>query len=135
MILEYMIARDQWEQQTRENSARQAFAWGTFESTGWGEYAYEDVLDFGLVFLSQPIVSYSFSVDGEGLDYLPLCAGGVYKWQRDERGFYLGAHVYVHVTLPDITLIDPETPPLVTHHFLFTTIAIKDIGADEFRDG
>lgn len=134
MILQYLIERDRWEGQTRENAARQAFAWGTFDSTGYGTYAYPDVLDFGLTFIHEPIVTHSFSVDGERLDHLPRAVGGVHRWQEDGRGYFRGAFVYVVVDLFEPELMTPENSPPVVHSFLFTGIAIKDIGADQFRD-
>ena len=137
MILQGLIAREQFVSQHRENSARQAFAWGQFDSTGWGQLAYPDVLNFGLTFIDEPIVSYGFSVEeDEALDRLPLSTGGVFKWRRDGRGYYTGAHVYVVV---DQFVQPSETPdysqlPTLIHSFLFTGIAIKDIGPDQFRD-
>ncbi len=132
MLLEYFIERDRWEGQTRENAARQAFSWGTFDSTGFGELPYPEQLDFGVTFIHEPYVSYGFSVEqAAALDELPTSAGGVFKWRQDGRGFYVGAHVYVVVdSFSHTYAVDPR----LVHHFSFTGIAIKDIGADQFRD-
>lgn len=138
MLNEQNYERESWLDQIAENSARQAFSWESYESTGLGVCEFEDAIDFGLTFIEKPFISYGYNVENaDELDELPRSTGGVYKWKQDGRGFYIGAHVFVVVDLFSDSVA--PTPmfaevPVVTHHFTFTAVAIKDIGADAFRD-
>jgi hypothetical protein len=140
-VTEGFTERDAWTGQTAENSSRLAFAWGTFTSTGWGELAYPEPVDFGLTFVEEPIVAYGFAlVGGDKLvdNRFPRAQGGVYEWRIDGRGFYIGAHVFACVETVSALITapygDPDPNYELKHHFTFSGIALKDIGADRFRD-
>lgn len=137
---DYYVQREAWNSQTAENSARGAFAWGTAHSKGWGEVEIEDAIDFGVTFVTQPIVAYGFALDNDDQmvdGRLPRCSGGVSRWIKDGNDFYVGCHVFVTVATVDPIMAaqsldiptDFGTDPGydITHSWLFTAVAIKDI--------
>lgn len=138
----HFIDREAWSHQTGENSARGAWAWGTVTSKGWGEFAIKKVIDFGLTFVTDPIVSYGWVlgdddklVDGR----FPRVDGGVTRWRKDKRGFYTGAYVMITVATVDPMIMpttDVSSDPgySIEHHFTFYGTALKDINADMFKD-
>lgn len=114
--------------QVRENSARYAQSFGTFTTTGIGEFEIEDPHLFGCTFADQPIVAFGFSLNGDQLvpTQFPRCTGGVRSWVQDARGFYIGAYVICLVEVPD-PLLAPQY--VVDHDFTFTAIAMKALPA------
>jgi hypothetical protein len=134
------IQREGWRGQTRENSARLAWAWDTFETTGTGSTASDRAINFGLAFTQKPMFSYGYEllnrVDFEDDDDLvevlyPASTGFVYLWKQNAAGLYVGA--YVGMTVFDGpgggVLIDPDIQ--IEHHFTFCGIAMKDVGLQE----
>jgi hypothetical protein len=121
--------------QTRENSTRFAQAFGSFDTTGWGEVAFEDCFEFGLTFIEEPFPAYSFSVELEENDdplvdtRFPRCSGGIWKWKRNKRGFYVGAWCLVTVESQSafITTAEPEPDYPLRHFFTFSGKAMKDL--------
>lgn len=113
--------RDRWDTQIDENSARIAWAWGTVKSKGWGEFYIPDPIMFGVTFIYEPTVAYGFALDDdEQLEYepeiitamagqagpsnqsrFPRAGGGVARWVRDGRDFYVGAYVFLTVATAD----------------------------------
>lgn len=121
MVWDY--EREGLRDQVRENTPRLAFAWGFSTTTGAGQLAYEDRVNFGLTFIERPAFSYGFAATALDPDELtePLLASGwVFEWVTDTRGFYTGAHVGVSVqgAAPDQEL---------EHHFSFAGKAWKDL--------
>lgn len=132
--------REAWNSQVSENSARGALAWGTAQTSGSGELLIEDPIIFDVTFIEQPIVMYGFAIDDDEKlieGRFPRVSGGVYRWIRDERDFYVGAHVYVTVATADPILAaqstnvpaDFATDPGydLTHSFTFSGVAMKEI--------
>lgn len=121
--------------QQAENSGRHAVVMGTFNTTGWGEVAFEDRVNFGLRFIEVPTITYSMYIDGDTLvdTRFPRCQGGVYKWQKDKRGLYIGAFCFVTVETksPFVTTTEPEPGYSIVHHFTFQGQAIKVIADDQ----
>lgn len=122
----------------RENRAREAKAFAKFESYAQGPLEFEQPIDFGLTFVDEPFITYGSQLDldelGETLGVepgdtptLPLTIGYVTEWDRDERGFYLGAWTAVRVWFPTQDAVPTETEVHVYHHFTFAAVAIKDV--------
>lgn len=129
---EWWLEREATRQQVGENASRQAFAWGTTTTTGQGQIAYDEPIDFGVAFAEKPMVSYGLELlnrtdfeddanDGTFQRYVPYASGCVFEWVVDGRGLYVGAYVAVRVISDDAVEIE--------HHFGFTGLAIKDIGS------
>lgn len=154
MFDETMAGREDWNAQTRENSSRGAWAFGTATSKGWGELLIAKPIMFGLTFVQTPYVSYSFAMDDDNQlvdNRFPRCSGGVARWIQDSRNFYVGAHVMVTVGTSDPILSAASlwnqqmlVPPVpsdyidaveydLTHHWMFFGLAIKDINAQMFQ--
>jgi hypothetical protein len=118
---------------TAENSTRFAQAFTKFETNGWGEVAFEECFVFGLTFIEEPFVSYGCSVDGDTLvdSRFPRTSGGAYRWQQNNKGFYLGAWCYVTVETQSAFVLTDEVEPNydLTHHFMFSGMAMKDLPA------
>jgi hypothetical protein len=105
---------------TRENSARPAFSYARYRTTGQGSVVFGRRVDFGLTYIEEPYMSYGSMVDenelAEKLDMdsgggedtpMPVCSGSVIEWDVDTRGFYVGAWVAVRVYFPkEITFVD-----------------------------
>ena len=123
--------------QTRENSTRFGEAFAFFDTTGWGETAFEECYVFDMTFIQPPFVSYSFSVELEENDdplvdgRFPRCSGGIYKWKRDKRGFYVGAWCLVTVETQSPFILTTEVEPNypLRHYFRFCGKAMKDLPA------
>jgi hypothetical protein len=114
--------REAWNSQIDQNSARTAWAWGTCNSHGFGEYLIEDAIIFGLTFVYQPNVSYGFAmVDDDQLQEgrFPRASGGVASWIKDTNDHFVGAHVFVTVNTADpimtaqAALVQAATPAVV----------------------
>lgn len=107
--------------QTAENSARQAFCYAEIATHGVGQVQHLEVVPFDCTFIEEPNVAYGFKIDGDTLvdNYFPNCSGGVWKWQQDRRGYYLGAYVFF--------VISGDPGYDLEHNFTFSGIAIKDL--------
>lgn len=117
---------------TKENSARLATAHTMYSSTGWGEFIFPDQFVFGTRFVSMPFMAYGFSMDDTGPDIVdtrfPRANGFVYRWQLDNKGFYVGA--YLAVTVFDqspliSTTVGTHPNYVLDHHYSFFGIAMK----------
>lgn len=130
------VERDQ------ENSGRVAEAFARFRSTGQGSIEFPERVDFGLTFIEEPYMSYGFMIDLDTLDDLleneqgtktppiPMCSGAVTSWDRDDRGFFVGAWVGVHVWFPYEANVWPDLDVEMFHHYSFKAVAIKDVPID-----
>ena len=125
----------------RENSARLASAYAQYKSTGQGSIEFGKRVDFGLTFVERPFVAYGAVCDldelGELLNLpssespsIPLCTGMVTEWDRDDRGFYVGAWVGCRVFFMPTDRVPLDAQVVVRHHFSFQAIAIKDVPID-----
>lgn len=136
MATDYDPGNDAWRDQVRENSARHAFVYKTFTSLGSGELVFEDVVDFGLWFSEQPMVSYGFALDDTVEQTLidgdfPMATGGVIAWRRNVRGLYIGATCFAAITGSALTYTTYDYS--LVHHFTFSGIGVKDIGSTDFE--
>lgn len=110
-------------EQTRENTARLAQAFATYNTTGDGEFLLEEPYRFGCTFTERPIVSYGYAIDTSTqtsmeeeviLGRMPRAIGGVRKWIKDDRDFYIGAYVFFTVDTSAVattTVPEGEEPP------------------------
>lgn len=140
--VEYRRAADA---RNRENRARLAQVGARFTQTGEGSIEFEDAVDFGLTFVEEPYVITGHIIDIEGLRLndddtpdLPQVSSYVVEWDRDDRGFYVGAWCAGVVTYPvvDAGTVDgaaaqvARAQTIVRHLFTFAAIAIKDVPLD-----
>lgn len=133
-------------EQHAENTARVAEALARFKSTGLGSIEFEERVDFGLTFTEEPYMSYGTQIDLDDLDdllgneagattpTLPQCTGFITTWDRDDRGFYVGAWVAVTVWFPYEADMWPDTEIEISHHFTFKAIAMKDVPIEGAED-
>jgi hypothetical protein len=122
-------------QRLAENSARPADVFSMTPTMGSGETQVEDAIDFGLVFIQEPVMSYGYRVDEELGDELvpgnfPRSWGFVSDYVTNARGHYLGAYVSLIVE----ALGAPPPNYAITHYFRFQGIALKALPADEAAD-
>ena len=143
---------------TRENSARYASAYVSYQTTGWGEFLSPDCQRFTTTFVKRPSVAHSLSIDGDDLvdTRYPRVTAGVHKWLQDERGFYIGAWLFFvvetfglqtqptyvmptdsdgavgTVAMPYPAAADPNYT--IIHDFTFTGVAMKAIPAYLLED-
>lgn len=125
----------------KENAARLAQEFHKFQSLGQGFIEYEDVAEFDITMIEEPYVTYGAGLDLDALaeqqnldpgvePVIPLTMGVVTEWDRDERGFYVGAWVGVRVHFPPGDAITADLAVEVMHYFTFTGIGIKDVPVD-----
>jgi hypothetical protein len=123
----------------QENSGRIAEAFARFTSTGQGSIEFGDRVEFDVTFVEEPFMSYGAYIDLDKLDDLlgnepgsltpemPITSGFVTDWDRDDRGFYVGAWVGVRVWFPYEANTWPDIEVEMVHHYTFKAIAIKDV--------
>lgn len=130
--------RRQRQNQIGENSARQANAWATFLTTGWGEVEFPDCYEFDLTFAERPFVSHSYVVLSNDLTdedeilvptRYPRAYGGVYGWKQNSHGFYTGAWCFaiVDTQSPYIATVEVDPNYTIQHHYTFMGLGIKDL--------
>lgn len=130
-LVDELVRRESRLSQHRENASRQAQSFATLNTNGKGDIQLATVVPFDCTFIETPTVAHGFRIDGDTFydgQALPRVTGGVWKWQRDRRGFYVGAYVFFTVDLPPQSpVVPPKTYPAVTHNFTFAGIAMKDL--------
>lgn len=140
-IVDELDHRRQYADQVRENSARIAQAFATFDTTGQGSTQFEDKVKFDVTFIEKPMVAYAGELDLDDLadvqnveagemPILPICSGFVTDWDTDDRGYYTGCWIAVRVYFGPEDLVEPTLDVEMTHHFTFAAIALKDIPVD-----
>lgn len=126
----------------RENSARFATAYAEYESTGQGGIEFGKRANFGLTFIEKPVVSYGavvdldalsdlLDVDPKDMPPLPIVTGYVTEWDRDDRGFYIGAWCAARVFFDPLDAVAADVNVRCEHDFSFTAVAMKDIPLDQ----
>lgn len=117
----------------RANGTRPAYAEITYVSTGTGQQRIRTPLEFPVIFREQPHFTSGSAVkknpDASTWND-PIGTCGVYAWQRNKRGYYTGAFIWVRVDIYPIAATTATTPPpgLQTMHFLtFSGKAHKSI--------
>lgn len=128
-----LLAAQQRYQAQRENEAREAHSLHTLATTGVGSTIEPEPLMFPNPFVFKPALSYGAEVvrlPDQDLWGLPRLSGAVMRWEVNDRGFFLGAFVYVTVDLDPLEGVTPEVQPSVRaeHHFRFSSLAYKDLG-------
>lgn len=144
-LLDDLDRRREDELRDRENSARLAQAYASFDTKGLGTIQYKGRVGFGLTFIERPMVSHAAYCDMEELmdTYypdsdltddeneisLPVCTGYVTDWDEDERGLFIGCWIAVRVYMPLEDWPNPASSPMpkIEHHFTFAGIAMKDL--------
>lgn len=108
-------------EQTRENSARQAWSYASLATHGIGEVQHLTVVPFDCTFIELPKVSSGFYIDGDLLidGQFPTVTAGIWKWQQDRRGYYVGAYVFF--------VLGGDANMDLVHDFTFSGVAIKDL--------
>lgn len=128
-------------QQVEQNSAK--YAWGRIdvESTGVGSLVLGPVR-FSTTFLSKPQVTTGvemLSIANRDHWELPHATCGVYRWDRDDDGFYRGAFVFVRVSCESTDAFEElsateqgESPPdyRLRHHLIVQANAYKKLPDD-----
>lgn len=118
----------------KANSARPAYAELTYISTGTGQQRIAKPLIFPVIFRSEPHFTSGSAVlrnpDAKTW-HDPIGTCGVYAWQRNSRGHYLGAFIWVRVDCYPVRADLTQAPPqdMRTQHFMtFSAKAYKEIG-------
>lgn len=119
-IMDALEHRRGYIEQLRQNTSRLAQSYNFVETVGAGMIRLPTVVRFHCTFIEKPVVAYGYTVESDLItgDF-PSAVGGVYSWQIDARGFYLGCYVFAVVTA--------NSDPTIQHDFTFTGIAMKDL--------
>lgn len=119
----------------RENSGRLAFTLAEAVSTGFGDFLLPDQVTFDVDYIEMPHLMHAPVVDGDTLveNRFPRVTCGVYRWNVNSRGLYVGAWVYITVdTMSSQYLVGgPDPGYLITHQLTFAGQALKWAPADE----
>ena len=141
-----------WQEKERhkENSAREVNFHSTYETTGSGELIPTSVVPFQVPFFQEPHVTHGCAIQrlpDRNFYRLPTVTGGVLRWERNARGFYVGAFVFfrIHCDLqPSVQeevddIFEPSQQrafiqsipmamPRIIHHFHFVGPGYKQMG-------
>lgn len=126
-----------------ENATRAASVECTYTSTGFGQHRLKTPVIFPVIFSSEPhFTSGCGTVKSAGGGYYhdPIGTAGIWQWEVDSRGYFLGAHLWVRVDIyptrkgEDISTLAAHKAKLkglaamkTLHYLTFTGRAIKDI--------
>lgn len=115
----------------KENSARPAMAELTYISTGVGQQRIAKVLLFGIAFRNEPHFTTGSATilnPAPKLWHDPIGTAGVRTWERDSRGMYVGAHLWVRTDMyPIATATVPPAKVSTMHYLTFSGTAIKEV--------
>lgn len=133
--VEHLLQQLSRERSQRENQAREAGELLRQRTSGAGQLVAAEVHRFGNPFVFRPDVSYGSEIitpPNTDLYALPRCTGSVLRWTRNDRGFYVGAYVYVDVVCEVVDGAFPTEPPtvVVEHFFHFASVAFKELGSN-----
>jgi hypothetical protein len=117
----------------RENAARNATFTAVYETTGSGDLVPAQAVKFEMPFFSEPSMLSGATLvrlPDRRFYRLPQVTAAVLRWERNTRGFYIGAFMYYRVwceQLPAALLApDLERPlPVINHHLSFNGAAYK----------
>lgn len=116
------------------NSARLALYRHTHAASGVGTARIDAPILFDVAFLERPHFTQGTAVrvgPDLGVWYLPVGTAGLYQWERNTKGHYIGAYIYLDVRMEPRDGDNPPTtyPHVETlHDLMFTGIAYKDLG-------
>jgi hypothetical protein len=118
----------------RENAARTIDLRITYQTEGTGDLI-SAAVPFDVPFFSEPAVGTGVElVRMPNRDFyrLPLITSGVFRWQRNERGFYTGCFLFfsVECLVIDDTFPEMAPKPLLIHHATFTGPSYKPMSAE-----
>lgn len=120
-VVQAMEQRRGYIEQLRQNTSRLAQSYNSVTTQGGGGLRLPEVIVFNCTFVEQPVVAHGFVVETPlAEDDFPAVSAGVYDFQTDSRGYFIGAWVYVKVVVQD-------DYPRIHHDFTFTGIAMKDL--------
>ena len=125
------VVRSQFE----ENSARDGTQRIVVSTTGVGTTQLVALQQFSNPFTVKPHIAYGSEITlmpDLAIYSAPACSGSVSRWERDERGFYIGCYLLVTVLVSSLTGSTPQCRAL--HHFSMSGIAFKDLGEDITND-
>lgn len=124
-------ARRAAQETLRENAARRARCSTTWTTKGIGEIRVSSIFRFGLRFIEEPCFTSGMALDPDNdlVDgHFPRTAAGVYDWQLDPQGFYIGCWLFFCVDTVGPGLTPGVEPSYVIHHHLaWEGVAIKDV--------
>lgn len=112
--------------QQAENSSRWAVSQHLVETRGSVRARLAEPLVFEAPFYDPPFVLTGAAIKKDmapGAEWLPVTSAGVYQWQRNTKGHYTGAYVFV-------SAFDVEAQSEIQYHFMFSGIAYKDLGQE-----
>lgn len=122
--------RQQRREAIEKNSGGYATFYMDYETVGTGELNPDQPIRFDIPFVYEPAVTSGcrfWSLPSDTYT-LPHVTAGVQRWERNDRGFFVGAYLLFNITSelrnPDLTsaeieALDPHLPRIL-HHFVFS---------------
>lgn len=131
-FFDLVVARDQRDarrEADRNNAARLGFSQHKVQSSGTGNIRRADPIKFDVIFIEEPLFTQGATViqrPADGSD--PIASTGVWQWDRNPKGHYVGAYIYLAVWLGEISFEAVGSEVQMTHHLLFQGMGYKDLG-------
>lgn len=116
----------------KENASRPAAVEIQQQSKGIGQHRITTPIVFPVIFRTEPHFTYGSAVISgpkATLFHDPRGSSGVWKWQRNGNGEYIGAYCWLRVDIDQITHTTPVdlSKVLVQHYMTFSAIAVKSL--------
>ena len=113
-----------------QNAARLGFSQHKIQSTGLGSVRRPQPIIFDVVFLEEPLFTQGASLISKPNTLPdPMASAGVWQWHRNEKGHYIGAYIYLAVSVGEVFFEASGVGGVsMTHHLLFQGVAYKDLG-------
>ena len=135
-FFEILLAQDTQDSRLdaqRQNSARLALYRHTHASSGVGPVLLADPIIFDATFLERPHFTQGSAVKVPPdltVWNMPMGAAGVWQWERNLKGHYIGAYIHLEVRMETRTGEVLDYPHVeVLHDLLFSGVAYKDLGS------
>ena len=119
-------------EQVKENSGRLAKVFAHYTTTGWGEIAVPEVIEFDCTFLTEPTFTSGIAL-ADRIELLPnrfpRVTAGVYRWRKNAKQQWTGAWVFFCVDTFSAAVPTSSLDPnyVLHHHLSFEAVAYKDV--------
>jgi hypothetical protein len=118
-----------------DNAAANARLTLTFDSAGSGEFSTKYPIPFQTTFTAEPTVSTGVAfLGGKPVPgYFPNVGAGVWHWQRDAKGYYVGAWLFFVVDINDpggatTSALHAARTYKLRHHLTFEGVIVRLYG-------
>lgn len=131
-FFDILTAQDQTaarRRQQEQNSARLAYSMHKMGSSGVGNIRRAEPILFSVAFLEEPLFTQGATVVKRPAELTdPVGSAGVWQWHRNPKGHYVGAYIYLAVSVGDSYYEAAGQDIQMQHHLMFQGMGFKDLG-------